>query len=58
MPALVNPETCEGCEDCIEECPTEAISMKDGLAVVDPDECTDCEACMDACPNDSISMVD
>jgi ferredoxin len=58
MPAKVDIEKCDACEDCIEECPTEAITLVDGKAVVDPDECTDCEACVDVCPNEAISMID
>ncbi len=56
MPAIVDPAKCTGCEECIETCPTECISMVDGKAVVDQDECTDCEACVDVCPEDAISM--
>ncbi len=58
MPALVNVDLCNGCESCIEACPTEAITMVDGHAVVDPDECTECEACVEVCPEEAISMVD
>ncbi len=59
MPAKVDETKCVGCEDCVEACPTEVISMKDnGKAWVNADECIDCEACVDACPEDAISMVD
>jgi ferredoxin len=58
MPAVVNRELCNSCEECTEVCPTEAIVMTDGKALVDPDECTDCYACVDACPEDAISMDD
>jgi len=27
--ALVDPELCTGCEDCVNECPVECIEMKD-----------------------------
>jgi ferredoxin len=56
MPAKVNKEKCTGCETCVEECPSEAISMADGKAVVDVDTCIDCGVCVDACPVEAISM--
>ncbi len=58
MPAKVDETKCVACEDCVEACPTEVISMVNGKAWVNPDECIDCEACVDACPEDAISMVD
>jgi len=57
MPAVVDPEKCEGCETCVDECPVEAISMNDdGIAEVDADECVECETCVDVCPNEAITM--
>ena len=58
MPAYVDPDICTGCEVCVDECPVEAISMNDGVAVVDAELCTECEACVDACPAEAISMVE
>lgn len=56
MAAVVDAEKCTGCESCVESCPLEAISMKDGLAVVDAETCGDCGACIDACPVEAISL--
>ena len=56
MPAVVDSEKCTGCETCISECPSEAISMVDGVAVVNADLCVDCGVCVDACPVEAISM--
>jgi len=56
MPAVVDPETCTGCETCVDTCPVEAISMREDLAVVDPETCTDCESCVEVCPVEAISM--
>ncbi len=56
MPAKVNEEKCTGCEACVEECPSEAISMAGDKAVIDVDACVDCGACVDVCPVEAISM--
>jgi ferredoxin len=56
MPAQVDPEKCTACETCVEECPSEAITMQDEVAVVNEDECTDCGACADVCPAEAITL--
>ena len=56
MPAIVNRDLCNSCEECVETCPTEAIVMVEGKAQVEADECTDCYACVDACPEGAIEM--
>jgi NAD-dependent dihydropyrimidine dehydrogenase PreA subunit len=56
MTAIVNQETCNGCGDCIDSCPLDAIELNDGKAVVDEDTCGDCGACVDVCPTESITV--
>ncbi|MHC1576910.1 MAG: 4Fe-4S binding protein, partial [Methanosarcinaceae archaeon] len=47
MVAVIKADECVGCETCVDECPTGAISMNsDNIAVVNSDECTDCGACV------------
>lgn len=48
-------DACTFCTSCMEACPVEAISEKDGQAWVDPDKCIDCGACEDVCPVEAIS---
>ena len=57
MPAVVDAKKCTGCESCVDECPSEAIAMKDEIAVVDEEACADCEVCVDACPAEAITMA-
>lgn len=56
MAAVVNQETCSGCEACVDSCPVEAISMQNEKAQVDADTCIDCGACVGECPVEAISM--
>jgi ferredoxin len=56
MPARIDAEKCTGCESCIEECPSEVISMVNEKAQVDADNCIDCGACVDCCATEAITM--
>jgi len=56
MPAKIDKEKCTGCKSCVEECPSEAITMADEKAQVDADACVDCEVCVEACPAEAISL--
>ena len=50
MAYVINVDTCIGCGSCVDECPTGAISEKDGVYVINADECISCGACQGACP--------
>ena len=56
MPAVVDEAKCTGCESCIGECPSEAISMVGDKAKIDADACVDCGVCIGACPVEAIGM--
>jgi Pyruvate/2-oxoacid:ferredoxin oxidoreductase delta subunit len=56
MAAKVDKEQCTGCESCVEECPSDAISMGDEKAQIDAGICVDCGVCVDACAAEAISM--
>lgn len=56
MPVVIDKEICNGCETCVDVCPTEAITMEDEIAVVNEEECTDCGTCVEECPNEAISL--
>jgi ferredoxin len=56
MAAVVDVEKCNGCETCVEECPSEAIEMAEEKAGINAETCVDCGACVDACPSEAISM--
>nr|WP_321409830.1 [Fe-Fe] hydrogenase large subunit C-terminal domain-containing protein [uncultured Carboxylicivirga sp.] len=50
----VDRDKCFGCVHCMNECPTDAIRIRDGIATIRKDWCIDCGECMKACPVDAI----
>lgn len=50
--AYVITDDCIACGNCIDECPTDAISEGD-IYIIDPDLCIDCGNCADVCPTDA-----
>jgi len=56
MAAQIDQDACTGCGLCMEVCPVEAISLKDGKAKVDEDQCTECGACSEECPTHAIRI--
>jgi coenzyme F420-reducing hydrogenase delta subunit/ferredoxin len=53
---LSNPEACSGCEECVEVCPENAITMDDGKPVINEIMCSGCGACIPACPEDVLDQ--
>lgn len=52
---FVDPEKCIACGICIDQCPTDAITVDtDGKAVINPDLCIACGICANVCPVDAI----
>ena len=47
---VVDEELCYGCGACIALCPTNALDLKDRLAIVEQVKCTLCEHCIPSCP--------
>lgn len=56
MSAKLDKEKCTGCESCVGDCPSEAISMVDDKAEIDEESCIDCGVCVDSCPAEAISL--
>jgi ferredoxin len=55
--AKVDPETCTGCESCLDRCQVNAIQVQDGTAKIEKARCIGCGLCVSTCPSESISIV-
>ena len=53
----VDSNKCSVCGACVSACPSDAVSIRDGIAVVDDSKCILCKRCIDVCPTGAISEV-
>lgn len=47
----------EGCQACVDVCPTDALQMKDGALILDERFCLYCGACQQVCPEEGAIVV-
>jgi Na+-translocating ferredoxin:NAD+ oxidoreductase RNF subunit RnfB len=52
----INDDICIGCSHCMNVCPTEAIRVRNGIAILYENRCVDCGECFKACPVSAISI--
>ncbi len=54
----INAETCTGCGQCVESCPSQIITMVDTKAQVtgETSECLGCESCVIVCARGGITL--
>lgn len=52
-----NPDRCTRCGKCVEICPMESISSKDGIPTFDG-ICIKCQACRRICPTEALAFTD
>jgi len=53
---VVDKDKCSACKDCIDACPSSAITVPDQIAIISEEDCIDCGACIDACPSGALEM--
>ncbi len=53
----VDEELCTGCEDCVEACQFEALTMEGALAKVDRERCVGCGVCVLRCAADALILI-
>ena len=55
--AIIDSESCVGCETCVDRCQMRALHMSDdGLAQVDLDRCIGCGLCVISCPSEALEL--
>jgi Ni,Fe-hydrogenase III small subunit/ferredoxin len=57
VPALDASKCPAGCRECVEACPTDAISAGDGRLRIDLGRCLFCTDCVEACPHGAITYT-
>jgi len=58
MIKIVNASDCDGCEVCVDSCPTQVLGIIDGIvAIIDSELCTECRVCMHVCPYGVLEVV-
>ncbi len=57
MRVIVDESLCIECEACVGLCPTDAISMKGGVAKVIIPFCNGCGFCVERCGEEAIRVL-
>ena len=57
MAVEIDKNKCTGCEQCVDICPVEAITMNNGKASIDEETCVECGACEAECPSEAIKIT-
>lgn len=55
----IDPEKCEACAKCVEECPREVLQLdeeENKIIVTDPEECNLCNTCVKGCEMGAITL--
>ena len=55
--AKVNSEQCNGCEECVERCQMDAISVENNVSIIASDRCIGCGLCVSNCPVNAIELL-
>ena len=54
----IDPQTCEGCEECTDVCPQDCIDGKKGfIHMIDEFDCTLCGKCIEACEYEAVKKT-
>jgi pyruvate formate lyase activating enzyme len=54
---MARHQKCEGCGECVEACPLDAIKLVEGVAQIDRSICDLCMECVEACPTGALEVT-
>ncbi len=54
MAVQINKETCTGCKNCVDACPTGSMYLDENDKAAVKDDCADCGACISVCSSNSL----
>lgn len=54
---MVRRQKCEGCGECVQACPRDAIDLVEGLVAIDRARCDLCMDCVEACPTGALEVT-
>ncbi len=54
--AVIDPDTCTGCEECQERCQMDAIDFFDSIATINYQRCIGCGTCIFGCEEETIQL--
>jgi ferredoxin len=55
--AIIDPDRCLACGDCIERCPMDAIAESDEASQIIDGQCIGCGLCASTCPEAAITLI-
>lgn len=55
---VIDADKCEGCEECVTNCPNDCFVMESEKSVLTGEECEFCESCLDVCATDAITITE
>jgi Fe-S-cluster-containing hydrogenase component 2 len=54
--AVIETNSCVGCETCLDRCPVDAICIDDQFSAIDRNRCIGCGLCVTGCPADALAL--
>ena len=54
----LDPDLCDGCEDCVVYCPVDVFTCSHKATVVHPQNCMGCRTCEAVCKPDAIVITE